>query len=937
MDENIEKKEEKIDVVEVKEIKKEDIKPIEVNEIKKEDIKESITEVKEIKKELVSDSKKSSTFLKKNWFWILVVILLAAIVIFNVSLRTQNVPQLKDVTTGDYTLGPDLDPFLYLRLAKDIVSGNLQNPDMMVQAPLGAESYAKGVIMPHAIVFVYKILNVFGIGEKPSVEFAAVISPVIFFSLSIIAFFLFLFSIFSFKMSKKKSAIIALIASIFYVVVPEMLHRTVAGIPEIESLGVLWLWLAFLFITLAWKSDKIKSQIALGLVSGIFTGLMIFTWGGFRYIFMTISLTSFLIFFFNKEKKKNFLIFLSWIVPALIFSIIKIGFSVTLTTITDTGFSCIVFFILIVDLILFNTKLKKIKEKIKLPEGLISLIIAIILSIIFLLIINPSLLVNAYSRVTGGLLHPFGQGRVGLTVAENSSPYATQVMGNFSWLFWFFLAGFVLLFFETIKHFDKKKKIWLMIIFILFLLTFIFSRISPSSILNGQNFISEFLYFGGLIIFVLFILGMNVTAYIKKDEKTLEDFKKIDFSCLFIIAFSFWMIISMRGAVRLFFIISPALIILSSYLPVKIFEIANEQKEKVFKFLLIAIVILIAVILIITAVNFEKSTSQQVKYSINGAYYQQWQKAMAWVRTETPEGSIFVHWWDYGYWVQTLGERPTVTDGGHINNYFDHTTARYLMNAQNEKTALQLCKAYNVSYFLIDSSDIGKYSAFASIGSDKTGIDRLSWISTFVLNEQQTQETKNETTYVYTGGTMFDKDVSWKGNFFPMQRAGIGAFLLVIDKETQKINQFNAIVIYNNQQYVVPIRYLWMDGKKQEINKDGLNSMFYFIPSVSQYGINNLGAGLYLSEKALNAEWVKLYLLNETENFELVHNEPSLFVKQLRDSYNLTVGDIVLTGDLQGPIKIWKVNYPSEINYYPEYLKTISPEGHWAELDYLGT
>ena len=861
--------------------------------------------------------------------------MLIAIVIFSAYIRTQNVEQLKDVTTGKYTLGPDLDPFLYLRLAKIIAAGEYSDYDPMVQAPLGSVSYAKNVMMPGAIVFIYKILGLFTSGDKNTIEFAAVISPVIFFSLSIILFFLFVFSVFSSNMSKKKSAIIALIASLFYIVMPEMLHRTVAGIPEIESLGMLWFWAAFLFFTLAWKSEKLKKQIIFGLLAGISTGLMIFTWGGFRYIFMTFGLASFLIFLFNKDKKKNLLIFSTWLIPALIFSIAKIGIAATFASITDTGFCSAILGILLIDTIIFNTKLKKIKEKIKLPESVTSLLIILVIRILLLLIFNPSFLGSLFSRIVEGLLHPFGEGRIGLTVAENNSPYFSQVFSSFGWIFWFFFFGLILIFYLSIKNLDKKKRWWLLALFVIFLVTFLFSRISPTSFLNGENTISSIFYFGGIAIFILFLLITYIKAYSKKDEKTLNDFKEIPFNYLIILALSFWMVVSMRGAIRLFFIISPVLIIVSSYLPVKIFEVAMDQKEKVYKFLLLAVVILISVILIINFVNFEKATSQEAQYTINGPYYQQWQKAMAWVRTETPQNSIFVHWWDYGYWVQTLGERPTVTDGGHLNTLWDHTTARYLMTAQNEKTALQLCKAYNVSYFLIDSTDIGKYSAFASIGSDKTGADRLSWVSTFILNDQQTQETKNETTYVYSGGSMLDQDISWKGNFFPMQKAGIGAFLLIVDKGTNQITQVNAIMIYKDQQYVVPIKYLWVNGRIQEFG-DGIPGMLYLVPSINQYGVNNVGAGLYLSEKALNTEWVRLYLLNESENFKLVHNEPSLFVQQLRDVYNLSVGDIVFAGDLQGPIKIWKVNYPADIQYYPQYTERNNPEGHWAELDYLG-
>jgi hypothetical protein len=49
--------------------------------------------------------------------------LLIVLLITTGFVRTQNIPQLKDVFTGEYTLGPDLDPFLYLRHAKEILNG----------------------------------------------------------------------------------------------------------------------------------------------------------------------------------------------------------------------------------------------------------------------------------------------------------------------------------------------------------------------------------------------------------------------------------------------------------------------------------------------------------------------------------------------------------------------------------------------------------------------------------------------------------------------------------------------------------------------------------------------------------------------------------------------------------------------------------------------
>jgi len=52
-----------------------------------------------------------------------------------------------------------------------------------------------------------------------------------------------------------------------------------------------------------------------------------------------------------------------------------------------------------------------------------------------------------------------------------------------------------------------------------------------------------------------------------------------------------------------------------------------------------------------------------------------------------------------------------------------------------------------------------------------------------------------------------------------------------------------------------------------------------------------------------------------------VHNEPALLIQQLRNIYNVSIGDFLLANDLLGPIKIFKVNYPDDVEYYKEYDK----------------
>jgi hypothetical protein len=52
-----------------------------------------------------------------------------------------------------------------------------------------------------------------------------------------------------------------------------------------------------------------------------------------------------------------------------------------------------------------------------------------------------------------------------------------------------------------------------------------------------------------------------------------------------------------------------------------------------------------------------------------------------------------------------------------------------------------------------------------------------------------------------------------------------------------------------------------------------------------------------------------------------VHKEDALLIQQLRDAYNISIGDFILANDLLGPIKIWKITYPENFNVEEAKLK----------------
>jgi asparagine N-glycosylation enzyme membrane subunit Stt3 len=869
-------------------------------------------------------------FEKHKWLAIPVLIWL---LIFTIQFRTVNIPQLTDITTGEYTLGPDLDPYLYLRLAEEIDSGNFSDKDCMRYAPICSNNYAKTNLMPWTILWIYKIISMF---KEISITYAAIITSVILFSISIIGFFFFTKTIFSFKTNKVKSSLIALIASIFYAVSPSMLHRTTGGIPEIESLGLAFFWFALLFFALAWKSENKTKWVIFGIISAIFTELMSFSWGGYRFIYIILAITAFVIFFLEKDIKKNIIIFSSWIIPSAIVEFIKFkNISAVALSLSGSGLAVMVFFLLILQTIFFKFKIGEKLKKIRLSNSLKILILTIIIGILGLLIIDPKLIITLIRTGINGLLYPFGNARVSLTVAENASPYLSEAIAQFGYIIWAFLISTIIIFYESVKHLNKKDKIKLTVAFIIFIACLFFTRISSSSALNGDNFLSHFVYFAGLIIFIITAISVDKKSYPNK-----EAFREIDFSYILLLSFSFWAIVSMRGAVRLFFIVSPMIILVASMLPSKLYELTKKSKDELLKIILIVLLIASIIIFLLTFIQYTSSSVYQAKATIPGIYEQQWQGAMKWVRENTPENSIFVHWWDYGYWVQSIGKRPTVTDGGHFTAYWDHLIGRYLLTTPFPKAALSFMKTHNVSYLLIDSTDLGKYSAYGSIGSDATGQDRYSWIPVLQSSLSQVQETKNGTIRIYNGGFGIDEDIIYEkdGKNILLSSSNTGLAGVILEYEKNSTKQPEGVFVQNGNQIKIPLRYLYYNKKLYDF-KSGLNATVIIFPSLiadanGGASMDNFGAMIYLSDKTQNSLFAKLYLmddpLREYTTLNLAHAEDDQIIKYL-NSQGANLEYIYYNG-FRGPIKIWKVEYPKNTAIENGFLEL---SGEYAGFDNL--
>ncbi|MBI2449866.1 hypothetical protein HYV49_06265 [Candidatus Pacearchaeota archaeon] len=854
--------------------------------------------------------------------------------------RTRNLQGLKDITTNSWTLGPDLDPFLFLRYAKYIVEhGSLMVVDTMRYVPLGFKTAQESMLLPYMIAYTHKILSLFI--SNVTIEYSAVIFPVIMFALTIIAFFFLVRKIFE---EHKHKDIIASLASLFLAVSPAILSRTIAGIPEKESAAFLFLFLAFYFYLYAFKSSDIKKSVIFGILAAVSTALMGLIWGGVLIIYFTLAISTFVAFAFNKIEKNQLISYGIWIIFSiaiiLFFSerFILRGFISS----PDTGGALGILAIMLLDKIwprfsFFRNISDKMKSKYKLPPVLFSVVLSLILlAILVSITFGIKFVPSQVSNLIRSMISPVVS-RHALTVAENRQPYFDEwrgsfgpVLNGFPLTFWLFFIGSAYLFYISIKHFEKKEKFYITSSYVFMISGIIFSRYAGGHTFDGGSTISRLFYFGSLALFVL-IAGY---FYWKNYFRGNDSFRRIDFVYLFLFSYFIISLIGARSAVRLIMILSPPVAILIGFFAVAIFN-EKENKTKSMKYFYLILSILIVLLSFYSLYFNYLVTKNSASGFAPSSYTHQWQKAMQWVRENTDEDAVFTHWWDYGYWVQSIGNRATMLDGGNAIGYWNHLMGRHGLTGPDPKLALELFYAHNVTHFLIDFTDIGKYGAYANIGGDEN-LDRSSYLPTILLNTGATQEARNEMVYVYGGyqgsGIALDDDVITEQNgtreVFPAGSSGIGAIIVKVDKNTSQPKQPEAVFVSQGKQKNMPMRYLYYNNNLIDFNS-GIESGLFVFPRIDQQdqSINIIpnGASIYLSKRTVNSMMARLFLFNQPiEGFSLVHVQSNAIVENLR-AQGADTGEFVFFGDVQGPIKIWEINYPNDIKLNPEFLRTDFP------------
>jgi asparagine N-glycosylation enzyme membrane subunit Stt3 len=883
---------------------------------------------------------------------IIIFSLLLIIVIAGVLMRLQNLPLMVDQATGQYMPQLELDAFYWLREATLILNtGGLPAVDPLRVIP-GQSVGFFAEIMPWVIVDMYKFVHIFN--SSITLNFIDVISPVIFFGIDVVLFY-FLVNLLT------KSKIAAIISSAFLIVIPTYLYRTVSGFADHNALGMAVLFLVLIFYTysLIWlnkKNSENKTKKTLfisfifGAIFGFLIALNIVSWGGISELIPFIVPISFFVFWILKIKdhdsgKSELSKLLIFYVTFIISSIISIyifnlstgsAISRILTGSTSILMSFVLVFI-IIDFFLVRYGHKIPIKNLKKHHLLYSIIIAFIIGCIILAFRGG--LISLLSDLSSRISNPFGATRLTQTVAEDKATFTTDWISQTDTIFfWLFFSGAVIFGIDLSQGVKgKKRKIGFIALWTLLIGGLLLSRFSQSSpIFNGTSFFSYLFLFGSIILFIFY----SIRLYFKDNlELTPEQ--------IILFAITITILAIANSIYYVMVLVSPFACLYVGYLILSLGLHFKKSKDDLLKMILGILLIGAIIAATLSFINLYNNSSYQAKNTGIGSYGAQWDYAMAWVQKNTLPGSIFVHWWDYGYAVQLLGDRPTLADGGHFEGTFrDYMIGRYILTEPNPNLALSFMKSNNVSYLLIDSTDLGKYPAYSFIGSDSSGTDRYSSVPIMTSNPSQTQIVNNSVTRVYQNVVPTDQDIFYNTSqgqiFIPQGQAYVVGIILQSNQSNStgaiSFSQPQEVIYYNSQQIQIPIRYLYFNNKLVDFGQ-GFAAGIEILPTISQSStgstqIDNFGSVIYMSPKVFNGLFAQLYLMNDPFNeyptVKLALSQDDSLLQGLKNQG--FTGEFVYYNGFDGPIKIWNTLYPSNILSRSEFTQTSGAYGAFDNL-----
>ena len=627
-----------------------------------------------------------------------------------------------------------LDPFYFYRMNVELMQNGWQfGLDSMRYFPTGVDTLATEYIFPLALpAVVYTLLSIIGINMH-FLQFA-IMWPAVLGAIAIIPMYFLGKELFS-------SRNVGLFAAFFLATIPAFITRTSAGFFEKEPLaGVFIIASAYFFVRAFRRSSWLS-----GIMAGVFLAFMSLSWGGTQYIYLLYGGLMFLVFVasslvvvldymfsgfgrFAGELNRYMSIDMikAYLPLILIGTLVQQPFGRKIAI--DQISIVIAFLGLGILLLRFGIERFSIVKKEYLPYAAPAILILLLAGSLVGAMFDDSI-ASRFSSITGYI--SFGKSTVESTVAENAPGDWNNIVSTTG-------AGFA------------------------------------SAVVPQLGYVAPYMAAWGFM-----FLGIALALY--------RFWRTSDFMMFFPVV---WMVSGIFGVfyyVRLIFLLGPVAALMSGFfvawvversMRLKVMEKVRagktlRERVNVFSLLLVAFVTLVIAVNFASAYAYSLNLGPSIcfpRYNSNNPFdvqpcvtidgngnevladNQPWYEAFTFLANETPENSSILSWWDFGYWFQARGERPSIADGGNLGGVYaatDHEIAKWFTDdvANWDEYVGWLRDSRKADYILMDYTLPGKYGAISKIASDGEQI-----VGFLQFSQKGIEPQGNDSIYIFSNG-----------------------------------------------------------------------------------------------------------------------------------------------------------------------------------------
>ena len=226
---------------------------------------------------------------------------------------------------------------------------------------------------------------------------------------------------------------------------------------------------------------------------------------------------------------------------------------------------------------------------------------------------------------------------------------------------------------------------------------------ATTTVFQSFLFHSVFLIFSGIGTWLVFKNLLNPT----NERRDLH---------VFALIFGLLGVYISSAFIRLELFSSLALVILGSIglslLTKEIFKPERQENKRTTKshpktikisFLVVITIFLIMPMMVPVSANWINGAKAPPTILNGGSNYNiatnDWLDAMQWLKENTPKDAVVASWWDYGYWITTLGERRSVADNATLIDWRIEQMAKVFLSTPDE--GWKILREMDADYVLI--------------------------------------------------------------------------------------------------------------------------------------------------------------------------------------------------------------------------------------------